>query len=316
MTNMMLKKNVVQATVFSAVLLVVSPAFAGFEWKSPGSPVTESKTAPEMQAQKVPGVEAVSVLTESEKKKMPAVASETVSGFGNDLPLTVALQQVIPEGYGFSLTPGVNADTAVSWQGEKPWREVLDNMLSPQGLDFSVQGTTVLVKQMTAGTPQAPVAVAAHKKADMIPDDILSDSGTNYSVAEPMTIRREKPEMLVQDVAALPEPTLSAESMPESLSTASAPSLPVTESSWRAAKGQTLKNTLDSWSKAAQVTLYWSIDYDYKMNEDLSYGGTFDQAVEKLFGQFTLVRPQPYGRLYREANGTRVLVVNSYDLTN
>jgi hypothetical protein len=84
---------------------------------------------------------------------------------------------------------------------------------------------------------------------------------------------------------------------------------------WTGAKGATLRDTLKNWSAAADVELYWSIDYDYKLRGDINYAGSYDEAVGKLLDQFAAVRPQPYGQLHQSKDGPRVLVVKSYDLT-
>jgi hypothetical protein len=341
MSNMMLKRNVILAAAFSAGLMAgATPGFAGFEWKPPsGSGAAPAVSSPAMPAQKVQAVEAMPVLTESEKKTMPEAPSEVVSGFGKDLPLTVALQQVIPAGHGFSLASGVSGDTSVSWKGDRPWKQVLTDMLAERNLGFSFQGDDIVVSQAAGGAHHASVA-AASSKADLIPNDMFLDNKSSSSAtempadlmtkevapmstpteaasnpaetmsnpAEPVTIRRERPEM-----AALPDET-SMTPLPDAAASPSTPA-PV-ESNWRGMRGQTLRAILDNWSRTAQVELYWPIDYDYKMNEDVAYGGTYDQAVQSLLDQFSKVRPQPYGRLYKGKEGGRVLVVNSYDLTN
>ena len=87
------------------------------------------------------------------------------------------------------------------------------------------------------------------------------------------------------------------------------------EGPWAGAKGATLRDTLKNWSEEASVELYWSIDYDYKLKGDISYAGSYDEAVGKLLDQFAAVRPQPYGQLHQSKDGPRVLVVKSYDAT-
>jgi hypothetical protein len=85
-------------------------------------------------------------------------------------------------------------------------------------------------------------------------------------------------------------------------------------SSWTGAKGQTLRDVLKGWSDKAGVDLYWSIDYDYRLSDDVSLGGSYDEAVGSLLDRFASVRPQPYGQLHQGGQGPRVLVIKSYDL--
>lgn len=67
-------------------------------------------------------------------------------GFGRDLPLALALSQVIPEGYNYSFGQNVDLGTTVSWQGGKPWNEVLRDMLSQTGLKADIIGDQVSIK--------------------------------------------------------------------------------------------------------------------------------------------------------------------------
>lgn len=67
-------------------------------------------------------------------------------GFGRDLPLALALSQVVPPEYAFSFATDVNAGESVSWQGGKPWNEVLNDMLAPKGLKAAISGNQVIVQ--------------------------------------------------------------------------------------------------------------------------------------------------------------------------
>jgi hypothetical protein len=67
-------------------------------------------------------------------------------GFGRDLPLALALSQLVPPDYSYSFAQNVDAGTNVSWQGGKPWDEVLNDMLSPSGLRAEIRGRDVMIK--------------------------------------------------------------------------------------------------------------------------------------------------------------------------
>lgn len=68
-------------------------------------------------------------------------------GFGKELPLALAMSQVVPADYSFSFAPTVDAGATVSWQGGKPWNEVLNDMLAPQGLTAIISGQQVTIQQ-------------------------------------------------------------------------------------------------------------------------------------------------------------------------
>lgn len=52
---------------------------------------------------------------------------------GVNVPLTKAIEQISPPGYSVNVTSGVKAQTPVSWNGGRPWRVLLDDMLEPLG---------------------------------------------------------------------------------------------------------------------------------------------------------------------------------------
>jgi len=68
-------------------------------------------------------------------------------GFGRDLPLALALSQVLPPDYNFSFAKDVDAGATVSWQGGKPWNEVLQDMLRPMGMHAVISGKQVAIQK-------------------------------------------------------------------------------------------------------------------------------------------------------------------------
>ena len=68
-------------------------------------------------------------------------------GFGKELPLALAMSQVVPADYSFSFANDVDAGSTVSWQGGKPWNEVLNDMLAPKGLTAIISGRQVTIQQ-------------------------------------------------------------------------------------------------------------------------------------------------------------------------
>lgn len=71
-------------------------------------------------------------------------------GFGRDLPLALALSQVVPPDYSYSFSQNVDAGTNVSWQGGKPWDQVLNDMLAPSGLRADIRGRDVMIKSINS----------------------------------------------------------------------------------------------------------------------------------------------------------------------
>jgi hypothetical protein len=71
-----------------------------------------------------------------------------IVGFGRDLPLALALSQIVPPEYSYAFGDNVNAGATVSWQGGKPWNEILDSMLAPQGLQAVIQNRQVVIRNL------------------------------------------------------------------------------------------------------------------------------------------------------------------------
>lgn len=75
----------------------------------------------------------------------PATGFTEAVGFGRDLPLALALSQVVPPEYSYAFASDVNVGTTVSWQGGKPWNAVLNDMLAPSGLRAYIQNNQVTI---------------------------------------------------------------------------------------------------------------------------------------------------------------------------
>ena len=79
----------------------------------------------------------------------PAPASRfgSVEGFGNDIPLAMAMQQIVPSDYAYYFGEGVSPSTPVSWNGGKPWNMVVADMIAPAGMRLDVQGNVISIKR-------------------------------------------------------------------------------------------------------------------------------------------------------------------------
>ncbi len=73
------------------------------------------------------------------------VRSGTADGFGKDVPLRVALLQILPPALTAQFSQGVDAEQAVDWSGGKPWQVVLHDVVQPLHLRATVSGSTVRI---------------------------------------------------------------------------------------------------------------------------------------------------------------------------
>lgn len=131
----------------------------------------------------------------------PVEAGDVLAGFGTDLPLVIALQQVVPPGYQYSFAEGVNLGQPVSWEGGKAWQQVLSDMLAKEGLGYRLQQNIVVVgyfpPEETApavNMMDAPAATAAVPEAAPITWNEAAPAAEAPKMGEPVTIRRQRPD--------------------------------------------------------------------------------------------------------------------------
>jgi hypothetical protein len=69
-----------------------------------------------------------------------------VAGFGDQVPLSFAVRQIVPARFQVAFSETVNSDAPVDWRGGKPWRPTLSDAVRPLGLTVSVVGATVTIQ--------------------------------------------------------------------------------------------------------------------------------------------------------------------------
>lgn len=91
----------------------------------------------------------------------PEPSYAEVHGFGKDMPLALAMRQIVPPDYAFSFGEGADPGARISWNGGAPWDKVLRGALAPSGLGVRIEGRTVLVSAMEGGAPMPAMPAAA-----------------------------------------------------------------------------------------------------------------------------------------------------------
>lgn len=66
-------------------------------------------------------------------------------GFGKNVPLKVALLQILPPTLTAQFSQGVDAEQTVDWSGGKPWQAVLRDVVQPLHLHATVGASTVRI---------------------------------------------------------------------------------------------------------------------------------------------------------------------------
>jgi len=137
-----------------------------------------------------------------------------VDGFGSDLPLALALSQVVPPEYSYSFGPGVNAGARVSWNGGKPWSQVLDSMVSGAQLKATISGQTVFLQQNNIFDRSSLVRETATEAVKTDISDAPAPFTKRNKIMDPgehpVAKKTVKVEHTIEPVSRFPQPNRSA----------------------------------------------------------------------------------------------------------
>jgi hypothetical protein len=74
-------------------------------------------------------------------------AFKTVQGFGEQVPLSFAVKQIVPKTVKVYYGPGVDPAALVDWKGGQPWNDALRAAVKPLGLRLVMTATMVEIKR-------------------------------------------------------------------------------------------------------------------------------------------------------------------------
>jgi hypothetical protein len=201
-----------------------------------------------------------------------------VEGFGSDMALALALREVVPAHYSFSFAKGVNPGYRVSWNGGKPWNQVVREMVAPLDLTYEIRGNTVVIRPAAAQDfqPLPGKRVEAVPMAPPSEESSIETASGEESAAKVIEQAREDS----KEERPLKKPETIQLSNSDA---ATAPNAIVQPRIWEAKQGASLKETLDQWSEEANVALVWKAAHDYKIDSGVLVSGSFENAVKVLF---------------------------------
>ncbi len=137
-------------SVFVLIVLALAPTMARAEFimQQDPAPAAMSAQLPDSSAEHARLARAYWLRTH----RGPAVAASTAQvragiadGFGKDVPLKVALLQILPPTLTAQFSQGVDAEQIVGWSGGKPWQAVLHDVVQPLHLRATVSGSMVRI---------------------------------------------------------------------------------------------------------------------------------------------------------------------------
>ena len=329
MTNHVTKKTAALAVFALGLFAHPQAAFAGFQWVEPTELANPSGAAGG-------GFESMPPLVVDGKTTDASLG--IVAGFANQVPLAVALRQILPAGYGFSVDPDVDAGVLVSFRGGKPWRETLKDTVDPLGLSVREDAQMVAVGRLhpVSSVPSVPPVAALDPVLDHPVPAVLPPAQPEVAqpviatatlpAPAPVSVSVTNPGSLAVSASAAPalvgpsdthlsKPDLAAVTVePHKLQ--ALPSAVVVQS-WDANRGDSLQKVLADWSRRAHVEFNWLAEYDYPLQASVHIGGTYQDAVRKLLSGFEGAHPQPIARLHMNPEiGQMAIVIetrgNSY----
>jgi hypothetical protein len=78
---------------------------------------------------------------------VPKPAVVVARGFGHDVPLAFAVRQLVPPRLRVTYGDAVDRQIRVSWDGGKPWDQVLRGVAAPLGLHIVISPTAVRITE-------------------------------------------------------------------------------------------------------------------------------------------------------------------------
>lgn len=256
--------------------------------------------------------------------QMPAIGAvesegtDKVEGFGSDVPLAIALQQILPADYTVSFGSNINPGSKVSWSGGASWIQTLQGMIAPLSLSAHVKGNkvyimgerqTLLNTEMAAQQAAMIDSAAGHDSAIMGQDDqalaaqlnaietatgipsraIVQDPGEATKGQPSVTVKKmqqkvsldRKPKPLVVQVS---EHALKVTLSEDDQNTINSVAVPAAGSDgvWEARKGESLKETISAWAKVSGYDVNWEAEHDYILSSNIAATGQFDEALKAL----------------------------------
>jgi hypothetical protein len=83
-------------------------------------------------------------------RRNPPTPEPAVMGFGDQIPLSFAVRQIVPARFQVAFGKEVDRNGRVDWKGGKPWRSALAEAIKPIGPTIDVHGLTVTIVEADA----------------------------------------------------------------------------------------------------------------------------------------------------------------------
>lgn len=229
----------------------------------------------------------------------PSYVFSEVQGFGRDIPLALALRQVVPPDFSFSFD-GLAPGAPVSWQGGRGWNEILKDVLAEADAQAALNGNTITLMPHQRGEPRLAIA---NPPASILDQDTMMAAADQRET----TSRGRSPSAPVSLVAPR-EQTRSAGRISGHHGSGQI---------WTAAPGERVTDILKDWTARENTELFWNVKADYTLESAQKYDGSLKDAVTGLLTTVTGQAGQLEAQIYPNLpDGPAVLLVRSVSPDN
>lgn len=142
------------------------------------------------------------------------------------------------------------------------------------------------------GSPSQPSAAGSTKTATLKSGDGKSAGGYAATAGEPVAASAPTPIAFPESKPAPVAEASAFEDLAEPTLTAPAEALYPQIETWRARKGENVRDVVKRWSQRSGQDTAWTAANALKLDEEFSYVGSYDKAVEALM-KFSGVKAQP-----------------------
>ncbi len=242
------------------------------------------------------------------------------AAYSGDLPLSTAIQLLVPEGYfvAYRATVDTSEEVRLPHHGTKADR--LSELLSDNGLAYTVTGDTYSVYPIGSPTPTpAPAAAAAPQPSS------YDTPGFSMGLPPPPPPPMPKP-LAVAPVVAVAAPSAKPADLnavgglsnpPASFSShpMMAPPPPPPPPTWQLIAGTLISKDLQNWGSATGWQVEWQFPKDFTVPANTTLQGEFpevvSQVVDALRAQLEVVDPLHDDIHADEYTVNHVIIINT-----
>jgi hypothetical protein len=190
----------------------------------------------------------------------PSNSGNPVLGWADQVPVDLALSQVVPEGWSI-MSVAVDGSHPVSWSGGRPWMEVLSDLANRGNFSANVAWDRRQVVVYPSGQPvpgQSALAMARNVRASGMSPVVVATPCCQHTISSEQVFVRPA------DVVFVPTPPV------------------VTVHQWQIDPHLSLRQNVDAWAhQAGWNKVVWEAA-DYEMAAPASFHGEFASPTGPL----------------------------------